>query len=432
MSPLVPPAPLAKELTLDAARETLELHARSTRWLRRDLAKKLDIESFERSGSFHTVFRSFTETRDTARAHVAYRGGPVDGPEHGQPPQPWDIPVAVPGKFIDRDHHEPVPHTDVVKTCHGCNGNGQITCSRCSGGGRVSCSNCGGDGRVNQTRTVTRTNPQGQSETYTESYTESCGTCSGSGRVTCSDCAGSGRITCPTCDGATRVKHYLQLHVGWKTQVSDHVVEKTDLPDDLVTGAIGICIHSEEDDRLEPMIGSGGGRGPYREGGGRVNAEVNEAANRLIQSHRFPGGTKLLRQALVVRAVPVYEARYRWGKEVRRFWVYGTDEQVHAPGYPLSILRIGLAAGIPAGLAGGMVVFGFASSPSNAPPPPPQPAMVATVAPPPAPLPEPTPLPAQTAPVLSATTGTTTGTVSSAKAPPTKSTAPPARSGRRP
>lgn len=84
-----------------------------------------------------------------------------------------------------------------------------------------------------------------------------------------------------------------------------------------------------------------------RGGGGRVNPEVNEECNRLLASFRLPGGTKLHRQSLHVRSVPVYEGRYPWGKETRRFWIYGHEMNVHAPDYPRSIVRIGLAIGIP-------------------------------------------------------------------------------------
>jgi hypothetical protein len=384
----------APELTLDAAREALEQHVRSTTWLRRDLAKTLPIDSFERSGSFHVVFRSFTETRGTAMTHVPHFGGSVDGPENGRPPAAWDMPVDIPGTFIDEDHREPVPHTDEVKTCHTCHGFGNVVCDDCGGDGRVRCSSCGGDGQVTKSRTQTRTNSQGQTETYSESYTETCWRCSGDGQVTCSRCSGSGRVICPTCDGATKLKHFLQLHVAWKTHVADQVLEKTDLPDDLIAGAEGVVIHAEEEDRLEPIGGgaAAAGGGPYRGGGGRVNAEVNEAANRLIQSHRFPGGTKLHRQSLVVRAVPVYEAHYRWGKETRRFWVFGTDKQVHAPKFPLSLIRLGMAIGIPAAVLAG---FGTVSAMDAQPPP--RPPVVATTPawtpPPPPPIPEPPPAP---------------------------------------
>lgn len=371
---MLPPPPVEnekKELTLDAAREALELHVRGTRWLRRDLAKALAVESFERSGSFHIKARWFTETRATSPAHEPYRGGLIDGPNNGRPPAPWDVPVHIPGKFIDQDHAEPLSHTDEVRTCHGCNGGGTITCPRCSGSRRVSCSHCGGDGRVNASRTVTRTNAQGQSETYTETYTESCHVCGGDGKVTCPECNGEGRITCPTCAGATRLKHFVRLLVTWKTTVGDRILEKTDLPDDLVGGAQGIIIHAEEEDRLEPTAGAGAGAGgPYRGGGGRVNNEVNEACNQLLAAFRLPGGTKLHRQSIHVRAVPVYEARYKWGKETRRFWIYGNDEQVYAPKYPLSTARIGLAVGIPAAvIAAGAGLFTYAQRPPDSPPP---------------------------------------------------------------
>jgi len=357
--------PGAPELTLDAAREALELHVRTTKWLRRDLANKLAIESFERSGSFHVVLRSFTENRSVGPAHEPYWSGLVDGPGNGRPPAAWDIPVHIPGTFIHQDHREPVPHTDEVRTCHGCNGAGKATCGDCGGDGRVRCRECSGDGCVDRTRTQTRTNAQGQTETYTESYTETCGRCSGSGQVTCSNCDGSGRVTCPTCRGATRLKHYQELFVSWNTHVTDKVIEKTDLPDDLVGGAVGIVIHAEEEDRIEPSASGGGG--PYR-GGGRVNTEVNGAVNELLQGHRFRDGTKLHRQSLVVRAVPVYEARYRWGKETRRFWVYGTDQQVYAPKYPLSIVRLGMAIGIPAAVVGGVIAFLASQAGPQSPP----------------------------------------------------------------
>ncbi len=392
--------PEASELSLDAAREALELHVRTTTWLRRDLSRTLPIESFARSGSFHVVFKSFTEKRDTGPAHVAFWGGAIDGPENGRAPAAWDIHVDVPGTFINQDHREPIPHTDVVKTCHGCQGSGRVTCDNCGGDGRVRCPRCGGDGRVSRTRTLTRTNAQGQSETYTESYTEQCGNCGGDGQVTCATCDGSGRVTCPTCGGATRLKHYRELHVAWKTHTADHIIEKTDLPDELIQGAVGLVIHSEQDARLEPMTGGAGG--PYR-GGGRVNAEVNEVANRLISSHSFPGGVKLHCQALVVRAVPVYEARYRWGKGQRRFWVYGTDQQVHAPEYPLSLVRLGAAIGIPVAAVGGVLAFLAAQAPPAPPPPRPTPVVVAAPARTPPPIPEPPPPPPPPPPMEAAT-----------------------------
>lgn len=393
--------PEAPELTVEDARVALEQHVCTTTWLRRDLSRTLPIESLERSGSFHIVFKSFTEERETVPAFVPYRGEAVDGPSYGPAPEPWEMPVALPGKFIHQDHYEPVPHTDVVQTCHGCQGSGKVTCSECTGSGRTRCSRCGGDGRVDLTRTLTRTNAQGQTETYTEHYTERCDTCGGDGLVTCGTCGGSGQVTCPTCQGATRLKHYRKLHVAFRTHTAQHVIEKTDLPDHLVQGAIGILIHAEEAPRLEPRAGGGGG--PYR-GEGRVSPEVNEAANGLIRSHAFAGGVKLHCQALSVRAVPVYEARYRWGKEHRRFWVFGNEHQVYAPNYPLSIARLTAAIGIPTAVVCGLITLGAMQSKDargpTRPPPRPTPALIEPVYSPYPTIPPPS---AQPAPVSPAT-----------------------------
>ncbi len=383
--------PPSAQLTLEGAREALELYVRATRWLRRDLAKKLDIKSFVGSGSFHVVFRSFTESRSQGPNQTPYFGGVVDGPENGATKAPWDMVVPLPGTFIDEDHIETVPHTDVVRTCHGCQGMGRVTCTNCGGDGKLRCSTCGGDGRENKTRTVTRTNAQGQTESTTEHYTETCSRCSGSGRVTCSTCGGDGQITCPTCNGARQLKHFLELRVSYRTSVYDNIIEKTDLPNDLIAGATGVVIHAEEEDRLEPATAAVQD-GPYR-GGGRVNAEVNEAINRLIVSHPTPRGQKLHRQSLMVRSVPVYEAHYTWGKETRRFWVYGTDLQILAPKYPISLVRVGFAVGVPTTLVGTAALVGLAGASE----PPPRPLIAMTSTPPPPPSPPP-PIPMVTVP----------------------------------
>jgi hypothetical protein len=124
-----------------------------------------------------------------------------------------------------------------------------------------------------------------------------------------------------------------------------------------------------------------------------VNADVEAAANALIALHVFPENEKLHGQRLVVRAVPVYEGRYRWGKEMRSFWVFGTDRRVHAPRYPLSRWRVGGAVlGVVAvpGMIVGANVVGEVTSPPRA-------SVEAWV--PPAPeLPTPMPAPLEKAP----------------------------------
>ena len=75
-----------------------------------------------------------------------------------------------------------------------------------------------------------------------------------------------------------------------------------------------------------------------------LRSDVHDVANELIRSHRFPRDVKLHRQRLTARGVPVLEVHYQWGKETRRFWVFGLDRQVYAPSFPLSIARLAIVA----------------------------------------------------------------------------------------
>ncbi|MDC0747602.1 hypothetical protein [Polyangium mundeleinium] len=363
-----PPAPGA--LALEDARLFLEQHVRTTTWGRRGLAARLDVTSFERSGAFDVVFQSYTETRVPEETYEAYVGAPVDGPSNGRAPGAWEIVLQMPPLFTyDERIAVRVPHTDEVRTCFGCRGDGRVTCSSCAGGGRVTCSSCGGGGQTTETRTITETDAQGNPSTRTETYSSTCSGCGGSGRVTCGTCGGNGLVTCSSCGGVGRLCHFRRIHVRWATRKNARQIEKTGLPDELVGLAGGDVIHSEEEARIEPGRGGEGGAGPYRRAFTRVNADVEAAANALIASHVFPENEKLHGQRLVVRAVPVYEAQYRWGKETRSFWVFGTDRRVHAPRYPLSRWRMGGAVlGVIAvpGVIVGANIAGEAASPPRA------------------------------------------------------------------
>lgn len=46
---------------------------------------------------------------------VLQTGQPVDGPQFGVSPLPWDIPVSMPQRFTDRVEKVRVPHSSIVK-----------------------------------------------------------------------------------------------------------------------------------------------------------------------------------------------------------------------------------------------------------------------------------------------------------------------------
>jgi hypothetical protein len=64
---------------------------------------------------FQYVLETFGEGRNTKTAREPYRGGPVDGPENGQPPPPWVIPCAPNKMFHSHNIVKEVPHTSVIQ-----------------------------------------------------------------------------------------------------------------------------------------------------------------------------------------------------------------------------------------------------------------------------------------------------------------------------
>eukprot|EP00042_Codosiga_hollandica_P038098 m.306473 g.306473 ORF g.306473 m.306473 type:complete len:193 (-) comp55306_c1_seq6:13-591(-) len=136
---------------------------------------------------------------------------------------------------------------------------------------------------------------------------------------------------CSQCNGKERAHSrsfqfrkfdLLPSPIGRTNHVSDHVLERTDLPDHLITGAAGQVVFQDENYLVAPF-----GHFPEQ--------DINLASQRLIPQHmqQWPL-ERILRQRHVVRSVPVSEADFSFKDKRGRFWVYGLDRQVWAPEYP--------------------------------------------------------------------------------------------------
>lgn len=363
-------------MTLDQARARLEAWVRTTRWLRRGAANALNVTSFRAVGAQHVSYEKFYETRGVSDAARPYAGGPVDGPEHGDPPDPWRVEVPDGPLFVAVTHAVPLPHTARVATCDGCTGRGRVscgdcggngrvscpdcnrtgrcTCSACNGGGRSSCGACGRSGSVSRTEAVTTTDANGNTATNYETRSDPCGSCGGAGStpcgscgamgtiscarcgtagtIVCTRCGGGGDVTCDACAGHGRLEHYRLLTVARSHRVFTRTLDGASLPDELVHDAPGALVHEEEDVAVPPD-----GRAV------RVRDDVDTAARLLVASNPLPQGARCLRERLRVTSVPVHVGEYTWGGRARRFYVYGFDARVHAPDFPRSPLRIGAA-----------------------------------------------------------------------------------------
>ncbi|EDO42546.1 predicted protein, partial [Nematostella vectensis] len=272
-------------------------------------AKNMEVKDIQPSSAYHYSLSSFCESRSTAWKFEPYTGQMIDGPNNGPAPPPWSIPAQHSGMFTDMVKKIEVPHTAVIKPCHECMASGYKRCYNCHGRGRTRCTWCHGSGH----RTVYRDG---------EHRRESCHHCHGSGRRRCITCHGHGRVRCWTCQGQGNLKTYIELTVKWQTHLSNHVTERTDLPDHLIVNCAGTDIFADEQIRVWPITTF-------------HDHDVNNGSQRLVQEHSTSFPTeRILMQRHLLRAVPVSEIQYKWNDKTLRFWVFGHDHKVHAPDYP--------------------------------------------------------------------------------------------------
>jgi len=105
-------------------------------------------------------------------------------------------------------------------------------------------------------------------------------------------------------------------------KLGQHVLERTDLPDELITQVSGITIFAQEFPRVFPLTSF-------------FEPEINQASQNLVNNHAGFSQTGILhRQRHDLRSVPVNEIHCIWKDKPYRFWVYGTDHRVHCPDYP--------------------------------------------------------------------------------------------------
>ena len=66
---------------------------------------------------FQYTLETFCEGRSTGYVHEPFMGQPIDGPQNGIPPPPWQIPCVADQMFHDHTKLLEVPHTAVIKVC---------------------------------------------------------------------------------------------------------------------------------------------------------------------------------------------------------------------------------------------------------------------------------------------------------------------------
>ncbi|XP_051777051.1 LOW QUALITY PROTEIN: protein SSUH2 homolog [Erpetoichthys calabaricus] len=286
----------------DVAREALVQYAGSKWTWSRKPARELVFEELKPFTIYRYRLETYTESRATAWSFEPFTGQLVDGPQYGIPPLPWDVAVEVPPMYKDIEEKVKVPHTSSVKECHTCYGRGKVRCSHCNGWGKVRCSSCFGSGHSQGKR---------------------CTWCHGAGRRRCTWCGGSGHKTCNVCKGHCNLLHYILLTVTWKNQIYEHVPNRCpDFPIKLFEKVSGDKFFVDENVLVYPIVGF-------------PDEEICEASKKGNQEHlaKF-SKMRILQQRQTIELVPLTQAFYKYKDQQYNYYVYGTENQVHATKYP--------------------------------------------------------------------------------------------------
>ncbi|XP_076003180.1 protein SSUH2 homolog isoform X2 [Genypterus blacodes] len=254
-----------------------------------------------------TVYRyrleTYTETRTSTWEFEPYHGQPVDGPQYGMSPPPWDIPVNLPQRFTDMVEKIRVPHSSFVKPCHKCNGCGRTRCTHCHGRGQKRCTFCHGHGHSGNNR---------------------CTSCHGRGRKRCNFCQGHGYKTCSVCQGSQSLLHSILLTVTWKNNVANFIPDRQpDFPDKKFENVTGDPFFVDESVLVYPIQGF-------------PDQEICSISSTFINEHlnRFSASSRILQQRQTIELVPLTHALYNYNAKDYDFFIYGMENQVFTAKYP--------------------------------------------------------------------------------------------------
>jgi hypothetical protein len=140
------------------------------------------------------------------------------------------------------------------------------------------------------------------------------------------------------------VKTFEQLTIQFHAATHDEVLDRTDLPDEMIGKLQGEVISTKRAAQLADCRG--------------LPPTVEQSSRKLLQQSQSVDErqTRVLFQNLTVDRVPVHEVHYTYAGVPRRLWIYG-DGHVHAPGAPWRRDRL---LAILAAIAGAMIVVALA------------------------------------------------------------------------
>lgn len=287
----------------DVAREALLKYVDSKWKYSSKPARNLTFKELKPITVYRYRLETYTETRTSSWQFEPYNGQPVDGPQYGMSPPPWEIPMVLPERFSDRVEKIRVPHSSFIKVCHKCHGCGRIRCASCHGRGQKRCTFCHGHGHARNKR---------------------CTSCHGRGRKRCIQCHGHGYKTCTVCHGSQNLMHFILLTVTWKNNVDNFIPDRQpDFPDEKFVKVTGDPFFVDENNLVYPIQGF-------------PDDEICAISRSMINQHlnNFSSTSRILQQRQTIEMVPLTHAYYTYNGKDYSFFVYGTENKIHTAKYP--------------------------------------------------------------------------------------------------
>lgn len=311
-------------MTEDQAREIINRWADGGVFRLRNMGDKIFIEQITPGVAYTLRLQTHYEQRRVQQAAVPYHGGAID--DRGRAPGRWDLRVQPARPFEERTEVMPVPHTERVETCGSCSGQGRVVCGGCMGQGRMTCPACGGMGFVEQQIVEPAQPGENNAQPTMRTLRRGC-TCTG-GQVICSGCGGNGMVRCGSCAGSGQVKTFDQLVVRFLTAKEGEVIDVTPVPDKWLGGLKGDVLVDQKAPRID--------------GCEAVPDHVAQKAQELLaRSHVIDEKQdRILLQLLHVERIPLQEVRYKYAGVERQLWICGAEQALHAPNAPWNRQRV--------------------------------------------------------------------------------------------
>ena len=249
---------------------------------------------------------TFSEKRETkwvSRPHDPCI--PVDGPQNGPIPSPWDVIILPSNEFQTEKKKVKVPHSEHIQQCHKCYARGHVQCTHCSGMGFKNCISCSGSG---------------------VRFNNACSFCNSTGRDKCTWCRGQGHSECDHCRSHGHIKYHIELKAKWSVQVGFHISNGCGLKDNMLIEATGTKILIEENMRLKQIS-------PHE----FHDQGLNSASATLMNTHvNNCVGERIVKQRHSITAIPVGIVTYARKGVNGSFFVYGeqSDRKAHFDNYP--------------------------------------------------------------------------------------------------